>query len=68
MGVMSANLEKFIAGNHSLQGKDLFLFTREGVVKVEPKDWIIKGIENELYPCKPEIFNKTYEQADPEIN
>ena len=26
-------------------------------------DWIIKGINGELYPCKPDIFKKTYEKA-----
>ena len=25
-------------------------------------DWIIKGIDGQLYPCKPEIFKKTYEE------
>jgi hypothetical protein len=27
----------------------------------EPGDWIIRGIKGELYPCKPDIFEKTYE-------
>ena len=27
-------------------------------------DWIIRGIEGELYPCKPSIFEKTYETND----
>lgn len=26
-------------------------------------DWIIKGVHGELYPCKPEIFTKTYEEV-----
>lgn len=26
-------------------------------------DWIIKGVEGELYPCKPDIFEKTYDPA-----
>mgnify|MGYP000043644925 CR=1 FL=1 len=35
--------------------------TLEGVMRVDEGDWIILGIENEIYPCKPDIFAKTYE-------
>ena len=28
-----------------------------------PGDWIIKGVQGELYPCKPDIFEATYEQS-----
>lgn len=35
--------------------------TLEGGHVVCPKDWIIRGIQGELYPCKPDIFEKTYE-------
>ena len=34
--------------------------TDEGVMKASVGDWIIKGIEGEVYPCKNSIFNKTY--------
>ncbi len=36
--------------------------TLEGVMKASPGDWIIKGIKGEFYPCKPDIFDATYEQ------
>jgi hypothetical protein len=29
-----------------------------------PGDWIIKGVKGEFYPCKPDIFEATYEPAD----
>ena len=29
--------------------------------RVCPGDWIITGLENERYPCKPDIFNATYD-------
>ena len=29
----------------------------------DPGDWIIKGVHGEFYPCKPEIFEKTYEKV-----
>ena len=35
--------------------------TLEGVMQASEDDWIIRGVENELYPCKPGIFEKTYE-------
>jgi hypothetical protein len=36
----------------------------EGGHKVCPGDWIIKGIKGELYPCKPNIFEATYEAVE----
>ena len=30
----------------------------------DPGDWIIRGIQGELYPCKPDIFEQTYERAE----
>jgi hypothetical protein len=35
--------------------------TLEGRMKVTPGDWIITGIKGEKYPCKPDIFEATYE-------
>ena len=39
----------------------LIINTLEGAVTVSWNDWIIKGVIGELYPCKPEIFEATYE-------
>lgn len=38
--------------------------TLEGTMLAEPGDWIIKGVKGEFYPCKPDIFEATYEPAD----
>ena len=35
--------------------------TLEGPLNVSPGDWIITGVNGEKYPCKPDIFSKTYE-------
>ena len=35
--------------------------TLEGVMRADPGDWIIEGVNGELYPCKPDIFAKSYE-------
>lgn len=38
--------------------------TLEGLMHAEPGDWIVTGVHGERYPCKPDIFAKTYEPAD----
>lgn len=38
--------------------------TLEGVLTASRGDWIIKGIRGEFYPCKPDIFEATYERAE----
>lgn len=38
--------------------------TLEGGHIVCPGDWIITGVKNEKYPCKPEIFEATYEKVE----
>lgn len=42
--------------------KQLFIQTLEGTMKAEPGDWVITGVNGEQYPCKPDIFRKTYEE------
>ena len=37
--------------------------TLEGDMPADCGDWIIKGVQGEFYPCKPEIFEKTYEKV-----
>jgi hypothetical protein len=37
--------------------------TLEGVMEASVGDYIIKGVNGEFYPCKPDIFNKTYEEV-----
>lgn len=39
----------------------LKIFTLEGKMNADINDWIIKGIKGEVYPCKPDIFEQTYE-------
>ncbi len=42
----------------------LEIYTLEGWHHASSGDWIIKGVAGEFYPCKPEIFDATYEAAD----
>lgn len=39
--------------------------TLEGFMSANPGDWIIKGVKGEFYPCKPDIFEQTYEPVSP---
>lgn len=44
--------------------QNLTIYTLEGDMKANVGDFIIRGVDGEYYPCKPEIFNKTYESCD----
>ena len=39
----------------------LFIPTLEGLMTARQDDFVIRGVKNELYPCKPDIFEQTYE-------
>lgn len=39
------------------------IHTLEGDMLASPGDWIITGVNGEQYPCKPDIFEKTYEEV-----
>ena len=42
----------------------LYIDTLEGVMRANEGDWIICGVHGEFYPCKPDIFEATYERVD----
>lgn len=43
------------------QNGDLLIMTLEGEMRCMYGDWVIRGIHGEFYPCKADIFDKTYE-------
>ena len=45
-------------------GTDIFISTLEGVMRATVGDWIIRGVQGEFYPCKPDIFAATYDPVD----
>lgn len=57
----------FEQGNRSVvfeRAVDILLIpTLEGVMTAKYGDWIIRGIQGELYPCKPDVFEQTYEMV-----
>ena len=46
---------------HELRSDQAWIETLEGGHVVSPGDWIITGVQGEKYPCKPDIFEITYE-------
>lgn len=50
--------------NMAWDNAQLCVFTLEGVYRSEVGEYIIKGIKGEFYPCKPDIFEMTYEAVD----
>lgn len=63
--------QPFIAGGHfqaheyvpgqTHRPEGIFIKTLEGEMHVSPGDWVIRGVQGEFYPCKPDIFEQTYE-------
>ena len=37
--------------------------TLEGTMKAKNNDWVIRGVNGEFYPCKPNIFEQTYDEV-----
>lgn len=50
--------------SYEIPSGKLSIVTLEGVMTAKKGDYIIKGIQGELYPCKPDIFAETYESIE----
>lgn len=46
------------------QNEVLVIETLEGTMRADFGDYIIKGVNGEFYPCKPDIFEQTYEPVE----
>ena len=44
--------------------KEIEIETLEGIMKANTGDWIIRGVKGEVYPCKPDVFEMTYEKEE----
>jgi hypothetical protein len=49
------------AGEWRADSTGLYIGTLEGTMHAAEGDWIIRGVQGEFYPCKPDIFAATYE-------
>jgi hypothetical protein len=55
---------EFLGLEHSedeMDHSEIHIDTLEGTMTAQQGDWIIKGVQGEFYPCKPDIFEATYE-------
>lgn len=55
--------ENFYIDHDKVKG-GLVIKTQEGEHIASINDWIIKGVKGEYYPCKPDIFEATYERVE----
>ena len=62
-GGNTEEIMNFTCGRCIPCGDFLIIETLEGDMKARGGDYIIKGINGEFYPCKPDIFEKTYSEA-----
>ncbi|MDP3984434.1 MAG: hypothetical protein Q8Q52_05425 [Acidimicrobiia bacterium] len=67
------DMEQFLGGaganwyrpsGAALARGEIFIRTLEGEHTANAGDWIIKGVKGEFYPCKPDIFEMTYEKVE----
>ena len=62
--VEGATRPDWLQGPHvAFAGDVVIISTLEGVQRANAGDWIIRGIKGELYPCRGDIFEATYEPA-----
>ena len=64
VGENSEEMDKFFENSDREWGRhgDIWsITTLEGVMDANLNDWVIKGVKGEYYPCKPDIFEATYE-------
>lgn len=64
-GTNKEEIHNFVgdAIGQDVNSKDLFITTLEGIMIASVGDYIIKGVQGEFYPCKPDIFEQTYNEV-----
>lgn len=65
LGNNFTELEEFGSERDIVSNPDgtLTIATLEGNLTAQKRDWIIRGVKGEVYPCKPDIFDQTYEEV-----
>ena len=71
-GTNITEIESFVGAKlstimSSVEDTQLVIPTLEGYMKVSKGDYVIKGIKGEFYPCKPDVFEKTYDVVEDEV-
>lgn len=63
-GINAASVLHFVGPDHCrVVDAEVWIATLEGTMTARVGDWIIKGVQGEYYPCKPDIFEATYERV-----
>ena len=57
-------IREFIGQNTLCSDSSIVIPTLEGDMVAQKGDYIIKGVQGEFYPCKPDIFKETYEKIE----
>lgn len=58
--------DNWLKYENNIKQNGLLIPTLEGEIRASIGDYIIKGVKGEFYPCKPDIFKLTYEEATDE--
>jgi hypothetical protein len=61
-GANAGDIEDFVGESYVPDRRVPVIKTLEGEMSVTAGDWVIKGVNGEFYPCKPDIFKKSYEE------
>jgi hypothetical protein len=59
-----SEIRKFVGDDLGFKTNGPYIRTLEGEMTIMLGDYVIKGVNGEFYPCKPDIFEKTYEAVD----
>ena len=59
-----SEIQAFYKPDDILVGNQIQITTLEGIMSANIGDFIIKGVKGEFYPCKPDIFEATYEPVE----
>lgn len=65
--ISESNLGRYKNNDPATEEIELTIPTLEGDHIAKHGDWIIKGIAGEFYPCKPDIFEATYEPVEEDL-
>lgn len=63
-GKNEEEIRHFVKQDMYFISNDLYICTLEGDMAASPGSYIIKGVDGEFYPCKSEIFERTYEEVE----
>lgn len=60
---MGGEEQRNLTFSYNRRSNEVTITTLEGTMRANADDWIIRGVQGEFYPCKPDIFAATYEPA-----